>query len=417
MLKAWFDTALWKRVLLALILGVIAGSLWGEGATAISWLGDMFIRLIRMVIVPLVFLTLVSGVIAMGDPKRLGSIGIKTIMLYMGTTAVAIVIGLVLATLIQPGVGVDLAAAGTESKALVRQAMTLDGFIEMLIPKNPVKAMVDAKMLQIIFFGVMFGAALMMTKEDGKPVANVIEAGSEVMLKMTHMVMEMAPFGVFALIATTAGTQGASALLDVVPLVVTVVGGCIIHVLVTHGIIMKFLLGLPPVRFFKDIIEPQLVAFSTSSSSATLPVTMATAEDNLGIKAPVASSVLPLGSTINMDGTGIYVGAVAIFAAQALGIDLSLIDYLLIAASTTLVSIGTAAVPSASLFLLTAVLSVIGVSGEQTAIIVGFLFAFDRPLDMCRTVVNVTGDLSVATAVAKWEDEIDEDVFRDDPKV
>lgn len=414
MLSAWFEIKLWKRVALALFLGILVGALWGPGAENIKWMGDIFLRLIRMVIVPLVFLTLVSGVLAMGDPKKLGSIGIKTLTLYVATTAVAIIIGLTLASIIQPGVGVEF--AGATSKTLTAAKPFSERILE-IIPRNPIQAFADGNMLAIIFFGIMFGAALMLTKDEGKPVANVIEAGSEVMLKMTHMVMETAPFGVFALIANTAGTQGVTALLDVVPLVATVLGGCILHVLLTHGFIMKYMLGLPPVRFFKDILEAQMVAFSTSSSSATLPVSIATAEDNLGVKPTIASSVLPLGSTINMDGTGIYVGAVAVFSAQALGIDLSLADYALIAASTTMVSIGTAAVPSASLFLLTAVLSVIGVSDAQTAIIVGFLFAFDRPLDMCRTVVNVTGDLSVATAVAKWEGDLDEENFRADPKI
>jgi len=175
---------------------------------------------------------------------------------------------------------------------------------------------------------------------------------------------------------------------------------------------MTFLLKLPPIRFFRGVLDAQLVAFSTSSSSATLPVTMRVAENNLGVKPTVASSVLPLGSTINMDGTAIYVGIVAVFSAQLLGINLSLIDYLLIALTTTLVSVGSAGIPSASLFLLGGVLSILNVDAGQTALIVGFLFAFDRPLDMMRTVVNVTGDLSVSTVVAKWEGELDEDTFK-----
>lgn len=412
-MKKWFEIALWKRVLLALILGAIVGSLWGKGAENIAWLGDLFIRLIRMVIVPLVFLTLVSGILAMGNPSKLGSIGLKTFALYISTTAVAIIIGLTLATLIQPGDGVDL---GSTTKDLAPAKPLADRLLT-IVPKNPVAALANGDMLAIIFFGIMFGISLMLVGDKGKGLAGMIETGSEVMIKMTHIVMEIAPFGVFGLIAVTTGTKGLESLLDVIPLVVTVIGGCILHVLITHGLIMKVIAGLPPVRFFKDIVEAQLVAFSTSSSSATLPVTIATAENNLGIKKPVASSVLPLGSTINMDGTGIYVGAVAIFAAQALEIPLSFADYLLIAGATTLVSIGTAAVPSASLFLLAAVLSVIGVDAVQTGLIVGFLFAFDRPLDMCRTVVNVTGDLSVATAVAKLEKEIDEDTFKADPKL
>lgn len=410
----WFRTPLWKRIIAALILGAIVGSLWGEGAASIKWIGDVFIRLIRMIVVPLVFVTLVSGIVAMGDPKKLGSIGIKTMSLYIGTTAFAIIIGLTLATLIQPGVGIDMMGATAEALAPV---MPLGERLMGIVPSNPIAALANGDILAVIFFAIIFGSGIMLAGDKAKPVADVMDSATEVMLKIIHMIMEVAPFGVFALIAATTGAKGVSALADVIPLALTLTLGFLLHMIVTHGGIIKFMLKLPVTRFFKDIIDAQLIAFSTSSSSATMPVTMAVAEENLGIKTPVASSVIPLGATINMDGTGMYVGVVAIFTAQSLGIDLTLVDYGLIALTTTLVSIGTAAVPSASLFLLAAVLGVIGVSPEQTALVVGFLLPFDRPLDMMRTVVNVTGDLAVATAVAKYEDEFDEDVFRSDPKV
>lgn len=411
MLKTWFEITLWKRIMGMLVLGIVAGAFWGEGATSISWMGDIFIRLIRMVVVPLVFVTLVSGIIAMGDPKKLGSLGARTMGMYIGTTAFAITIGLTLAIILQPGVGVDLGNTARELPG----ASALSDRLVGIIPTNPIAALAEGNMLAIIFFSLLMGTGIMMTGKKGEPVAKLFDAGSEVMLKITHLVMEVAPFGVFALIAGMVGTGGITKLFSVLPLVVAVVGGCIIHMLVVHGSIMKFILKLPPIRFFQGARGAQLVAFSTSSSSATLPVTMSVAEDNLGIKAPVASSVLPLGSTINMDGTAVYVGIVAVFAAQAFGIPLGLTEYLLIAATTTLVSIGTAAVPSASLFLMATVLQVLDVDAAQTALVVGFLFPFDRPLDMLRTVVNVTGDLSVATAVAKWEGELDEDSFRAAP--
>jgi len=214
------------------------------------------------------------------------------------------------------------------------------------------------------------------------------------------------------LIARVVGTGGVQELFTVVPLAGAIIAACFVHVLFTHGSIMVFLLKLPPKRFFRDITGAQLVAFSTSSSSGTLPVTIAVAEDNLGIRPRVASSVLPLGATINMDGSGIFVGILAVFSAQVLGVPLGITEYLMIALAATLVSIGTAAVPSASLFLLATVLGVIGIDSAQTFLIVGFVFPFDRPLDMIRTVVNVTGDLSVATAVAKWEGDLDEESFR-----
>lgn len=412
MLQAWFGITLWKRIMGMLVLGIIFGALAGETATNIAWIGDTFIRLIRMIVVPLVFITLVSGVVAMGDPKRLGSLGAKTLGLYMGTTLVAITIGLTIAIIVQPGIGVDI--SGAEAKTLPA-AKSLEERLLGIVPLNPLQALANGDMLAIIFFALMFGAGILMAGERGQPLAALADSGSEAMLKVTHIVMEVAPFGVFALIAKVVGTGGVQQLFTVVPLAASVIVACILHVLITHGAIMKFLLKLPPGRFFRDITGAQLVAFSTSSSSGTLPVTMTVAEENLGVSKTVASSVLPLGATINMDGSGIYVGILAVFAAQVLGIPLGLEQYLLIAMAATLVSIGTAAVPSASLFLLATVMNVIGIEDAQTFLIVGFVFPFDRPLDMIRTVINVTGDLSVSTAVAKWEGEFDEETFRAEP--
>ena len=409
MLKTWFAIALWKRILLALVLGVIVGMIWGPGASTISWLGDLFVRLIRMVVVPLVFVTLVSGVVAMGDPAKLGSLGAKTLAVYMLTTLAAIVIGLVLAAALQPGVGVDLSAAAPTA---VQETIPLSERLLSIVPSNPIAALAEGNILAIIFFALLVGVSVLMIGEKGKPVADLMESSSEMMLRITHWVMEVAPFGVFALIAAVAGTQGVAALLDVLTLALAEVLACLIHVIVVHGIgIIKLTLGLSPVTFFKGARDAMLVAFSTSSSSATLPVSMSVAEDNLGIKPVVASTVLPLGATINMDGTALYVGIVSVFAAQAFGIDLSLTDYAIVAGSTTLVSIGTAAVPGASLFLMAAVMGAIGITPEQIAIVIGFILPFDRPLDMLRTVVNICGDLSVATAVANWEGEFERDIF------
>jgi Na+/H+-dicarboxylate symporter len=383
--------------------------LWGEGAESIVWLGDLFVRLIRMVVVPLVFVTLVAGVVSMGDPSKLGSLGIKTLAIYMATTLAAISIGLTLAALLQPGVGVDLSSAVPSE---VQQPIPLSERLMSIVPENPIAALAEGNILAIIFFALLVGISLLTIGDQGKPIADFMESGTEVMLRITHWVMEVAPFGVFALIAWVSGTQGVAALLDVVLLALAVVLGCLAHVIVTHGvIIMKTTLKLSPVMFFRGARDAMLVAFSTSSSSATLPVSMSVAEENLGIKPVVASTVLPLGATINMDGTALYVGIVSVFAAQAFGIDLALTDYMLVAGATTLVSIGTAAVPGASLFLMAAVMETIGISPEQIAVVIGFILPFDRPLDMLRTVVNICGDLSVSTAVANWEDEFDAEVF------
>lgn len=408
LVSRWFGIVLWKRILAALVLGALAGLALGEGAGQIKWVGDLFIRMIRMLIVPLVFVTLVAGVTAMKDPKRLGSIGGKAIALYLGTTFCAIVIGIVLALLFQPGVGIDL--SGAEATAL-DDAGSLADRLMGIVPENPFAAFAEGNVLAVIFFAVLVGAGLIMTGEQGRPLAAVFDAGSEMMLKVTHIVMEFAPFGVFALVAWVMGTVGPATFLNVFLLAVAVYLGCFLHMLLVHGAIVRFFARLPLLPFFRGVREPQLVAYSTSSSSATLPASLSAAEHNLGISPPVASSVLPLGATINMDGTALYVALISIFAAQAFGVPLDLFDYLLIGFTTTLVSIGTASVPSASLFLMAAVLDVIGMSAAQTAIVVGFILPFDRILDMMRTVANVTGDLAVATVVSAWEGDLDRETY------
>ena len=405
----WFEIALWKRILGAMVLGVIVGVIFGEGVSSIAWLGDLFIRLIRMIVVPLVFVTLVSGVISMGDPSKLGSLGVRTLALYLFTTLVAITIGLTLAAILQPGGGVDLSAVAPST---VQEAVPLGQRLMEIVPENPIAALAEGNILAIIFFALLIGVSLLTIGETGKPVADFMSAAAEAMLRITHWIMEVAPFGAFALIAQLAGSAGIGALLDVLTLVVAVLIGCAAHMIFMHGfLIMRFMLNLSPMNFFRGVRDAMLMAFSTSSSSATLPISMSCAEENLGIKPVVASTVLPLGATINMDGTALYVGIVSVFAAQAFGMDLSIADYFLIAGSTTLVSIGTAAVPGASLFLISAVMDTIGMTPEQNAAVVGFILAFDRPLDMLRTSVNVGGDLSVSTAVANWEGEFEKDIF------
>ena len=408
-MSMWFEIALWKRILGAMILGVFVGVIFGDGVTSIAWIGDLFIRLIRMVVVPLVFVTLVSGVISMGDPSKLGSLGARTLGLYLFTTLVAITIGLTLAAILQPGVGVDLSAVAPSA---VQEAVPLSERLMGIVPENPIAAMADGNILAIIFFALLIGVSLLTIGETGKPVADFMAAAAEAMLRITHWIMEAAPFGAFALIAQLAGTAGVGALIDVLTLALAVVIGCAAHMIFMHGfIVMRVLLKLSGMNFFRGARDAMLMAFSTSSSSATLPISMSCAEENLGVKPVIASTVLPLGATINMDGTALYVGIVSVFAAQAFGIDLSLADYILIAGSTTLVSIGTAAVPGASLFLISAVMDTIGMSPQQNAAVVGFILAFDRPLDMLRTSVYVGGDLSVSTAVANWEGEFDKEIF------
>jgi Na+/H+-dicarboxylate symporter len=295
--------------------------------------------------------------------------------------------------------------------------MTVAERLYAVIPTNPIAALAEGNILAIIIFSILIGTGIVLCGDKAKILGDAFNAAAEVMLKITFLIMELAPFGVFALIAWVAGTQGVATLANILVLAVAVYIGCFTHMILVHGGIIRFIVRLPLMPFIRGAVDPQLVAYSTSSSAATLPVTMAASEENHGVGVPVSSSVIPLGATVNMDGTALYVGIVALFAAQAFGIPLTMSDYLIIGLTTTLVSIGTASVPSASLFLLAAVLDSIGLTGAQTAIIVGFILPFDRILDMMRTVVNVTGDLTVAAAVAKFEGELDEEVYRARPEI
>lgn len=426
----WFKIDLWKRVIAALVLGMALGLglRYGLGAEAggafaerwISWAGDMFLRLIRMLIVPLIFFTLVSGIIAMGDPKRLGSLGVRTLATYFGTTAIAVTLGLIMATIFRPGASLTpdtFADADTSRMQSVSEsAAQAGGIVDRLlniVPTNPVEALASGNILQIIFFAIMFGVGILMAGKIAEPVGKWFDGASEAMMKVTIIVMETAPIGVFALMTTVMATQGLGVLQSLGTLAIALYLACVIHIIVTYGgIIVKGILGLPFIPFLRGITDAQAVAYSTASSSATLPVTITCAEENLGVDKAVAGSVLPLGATINMDGTAIYIGMVALFGAQAMGVDVSLTQYVLIAVMATLVSIGAAGIPSAGLFLSGLALAQVGIPEEQAFLIIGFILPFDRLLDMMRTLTNVTGDAAVATAVAKWEGELDEDVFR-----
>jgi Na+/H+-dicarboxylate symporter len=410
--QLWFGTALWKRILVALVIGAAVGLLWGEGAASIKWIGDLFVRLIRMMVVPLVFISIAAGVAALIDPKRLGSIGVKTIGLYLFTTAIAVVVGLTLGSIVQPGLGANFAGAVPQavdtSKSVGLQLMEI-------VPLNPFQALAEGNLLSVIFFAIFLGAGVLVAGEPARPIANALQTLSDIMLRMVGFVMEMAPFGVFALIAAVMGTSGPQTFVSVFALAMCVLAGSLFQVIVVHGLVVRLLAWLPVWPFFRDIGDAVMVAFSTSSSSATLPVSMRVAEKNLGISPVIASTALPLGTTVSMDGTALYVALLALFAAQAFGIHLSLEQYFIIGLTTMMVAVGTAPVPSASLFMLAGVLTTFGVTAEQTALIVGFILPFDRILDMIRTVPNNTSDLAVATVVARWENELDVESYMAKP--
>ena len=441
MFKSWQAITLWKRVLIGLVIGLAVGltvrygmpelvtddgTLTGAersaaiGNTYFKPFGDAFVRLIKMLIVPLIATTLVAGVTAMGDPKKLGSLGLRTMALYLLTTLFAVSLGLVMGTLIQPGVGVKYDTATATDVAAVEGKMNsakgAGGIVQRLleiIPDNPIAALAEGAVLPTIFFSIMIGIGILLTGKPADPVRLFFDAAADVVLKVTMLVMELAPYGVCALMAWVMATKGVEVLSNLLWLAIALYVSCILQIVFVYGgLIIKVILRLPVKQFFRGIADAQGVAFSTASSSATLPISISCAEKNLGVEKSVAGSVLPLGATINMDGTAIYLGLVALFGAQAAGIEMSMTQYVMVAMVATLISIGAAGIPSAGLLLAASVLEVVGVNEAQALLVIAFIFPFDRLLDMMRTVTNVSGDIAVACAVANWEGELDKDVFR-----
>lgn len=400
----WRRIPLWQKIIAGLALGILAGALMGEQASMFKPLGDIFINGIKMLIVPLVFSTLVVGITGMRDPQKMGRVGARTIGLYLVTTAFAIVIGLVAATIFQPGVGADASMSAAQQAG---EAPSLVDIVVGLVPSNPLQAMIEGNILQIIVFAIGLGISLMLIGEKGEPVVRVFESFAEAMYKLTAIVMAFAPFGVFGLMANVSGQYGLDVLLPLAKVIGVVYLACIVHVLVVYTGLLSLIGHLNPMRYLQGILDALVVSFSSASSSGTLPVSIRCAQKNLGVSEGVSSFVLPVGATINMDGTAIYQGVAALFVAQLVGADLSMMDYGMIVLTGTLASIGTAGVPGAGLIMLSIVLAQIGLPLEAIGVVAGV----DRILDMARTSVNVAGDLMVTTLVAKSEKELDLDVY------
>ncbi len=409
LIGGWFAIPLWQRVVGGLILGVALGLLWPEGAGAIRLIGDLFVRLIKMLVVPVVLVTIAAGIATLGDPRRLGSIGLRTVGLFAATTLISVSIGMAAGLILRPGAAMSL--GGVVPHALGAAVTPADQLLS-IIPLNIVEALVRGDMLAIIFVAVLLGTGTILAGEAGKPVAALLQGLSAVLLQIVRLVMEATPFGVLALIAQAVAVNGAGVFVHVGWLALAVVLASLVQMLVVHAGLIRFVARLPVTRFFKGIVDALIVAFSTASSSATLPVALRVAQDNLGVSRAVASTVLPLGASIGKDGTAMYVGLLGQFALQALGIvpDATMLVTMLLTGA--LAAFGTAPVPSASLFMLAAMLSAVGVNTEQTALVIGLVLPFDRLLDMTRTVPSASANLTVATLVARGEGALDAARFR-----
>ena len=402
MLAFWFKIPLWQRVVAALILGVITGLIWGPESETIKWIGDFFIKSIKMLVVPLIFFSLVAGVAALGDLKKLGSVGGRAMVLFVITGQIAAWLGLALGTFFQPGSGVDTGSIEMGATPEPSQTTAVD-MILSIVPDSPVQVMADVRVLPLIVFALLIGIGILMAKEDGKPLAKIFDSGAIVMQKVTMIVMELTPFGVFALMAWVAGTLGTDALISLAQLVGLNYLGCLLIIGLMYSAMIKFIAKLPVIDFFRGIIDAIAVSYSTASSNATLPVTLRCVERNLGVSNSVASFVVSLGATINMNGTAMYLGLATLFGAQIFGVDLSWGDYLLISITSTLGAIGAAGIPGAGLIMMALVFGSVGVPLETIAFVAGV----DRIMDMMRTTTNVSGDAAVAVTVASMTGEID----------
>ncbi|MEC8144507.1 MAG: dicarboxylate/amino acid:cation symporter [Pseudomonadota bacterium] len=413
--------SLTQRILIAMGLGLILGAL-------LQWIalpqehfvsafvlngfidagGKIFITLLKMLVVPLVFVSLVCGAASLGDTGSVGRLGGKTIGLYLLTTAIAVSMAMLIALTTDPGLGGENANQIQPATAFEpKTAPSVKDTLINVVPGNPIAAMADGKMLQVILFALLFGLALSKAGTSGQKLRSFFADLNGVMMRLITMIIALTPIGVFCLMTQLGATLGLAEIAKVAMYFATIVIALLAHAALVYPLLLKSLTGLNPLAFLAKMREPLLVAFSTSSSGATLPVTLRTVERKLGVPNNVASFAVPLGATINMDGTAIMQGVATVFIAQFYGIDLGLTALLTVVLTATLASIGTAAVPGVGLITLTLVLDQVGLPVEGIALIIGV----DRLLDMLRTAVNVTGDATVATVVASSENQLDRDVF------
>ena len=387
-------------IAIGLVLGIIAGLAF-QGAPAIATdyikpFGTIYLNLIKMVVVPVVLLSIMQGIVSLQDVRKVGSIGVKTIAFYLCTTAVAVTLGLVFANILQVGAGYVISTEGLSYEA--SEAPGLMQTIVNIFPSNFFQPLADATMLQVIVIALFFGFGIILAGEKGKLAKDCVDSFAEVSFKVMMMILKLSPIGVFALICPVVATNGPDVLLPLLKVIVVAYTAYIVHVIITYSLSVKAFAGLSPLKFFKVMSEPMLFAFSSASSVGTLPFNM-DATQRLGARKEVSSFVLPLGATINMDGTAIYQGVCAIFIAEIFGIDLTIAQQITIILTATLASIGTAGVPGAGMIMLAMVLESVGLPLEGIALVAGI----DRILDMGRTTVNITGDAACTMCVDAWE--------------
>ena len=409
------------KIFIALILGAVAGiifhyfiptsyvrdTVFVNGIFYV--LGNGFLRLMQMLVVPLVFCSLVCGSAAVGDTATLGKVGLKTLVFYVVTTALAITVALLVANLINPGIGLDTSSIVVSDVALSQEKISLADTLLNIVPTNPINALATGDMLPTIVFALIVGIILAKLGSKTETVSNFFSQFNDIMMEMTNIVMQVAPIGVFCLIAKTFSGIGFSAFVPLLKYMFSVLFALFIHCFFVYTGMLKTMTGLNPVKFIKKFFPVMSFAFSTATSNATIPLSIETLEEKMGVSRKISSFTIPLGATINMDGTAIMQGVAVVFAAQAYGIDLTMADYITVIATATLASIGTAGVPGVGLVTLSMVFASVGLPVEAIGIIMGI----DRILDMTRTAVNITGDAVCTTVVACQNGEVDKDIFND----
>lgn len=384
------------KILIGLGLGAAVGLLVGPDAVFLKPIGQIFISLINMIIVLLILSSMTVGITAIHDPKKLGRVGIKTLILYLITTAVAIVIGISFAKIFEPGTSLPLRLP--EPIGII-QTPSITEMLYSIVPSNPIQALAEGNVLQIIVFSVFLGLAINFAGERGKPLLKVLDSLAEVMYRLTSIVMEFSPIGVFAIMAWVAGTFGSAVLLPLLKFLALYYFACLVHIVIVFLPMLKWMAKVNPIEFFKGMKEAIIMAFSTCSSSATLPISMKCAEENLGISKNITSFVLPLGSTINMNGAALYQGMAAVFIAQAYGLELNLFALTTLVITAILSSIGAAGIPGSGFIMLSVVFTSVGIPIEGLALLAGI----DRVREMISTVLNILGDAVCAMVVAKQE--------------
>lgn len=407
------------RIFIALIAGAIVGIALNMFAADVDFVqnvlvngifyvvGQGFIRLMQMLVVPLVFCSLICGATAIGDSKTLGKVGVKIIGFYIFTTMMAVAVALGIGLLIKPGMGLDMSQIQTAEVAASSDSVSFAETLLNIIPKNPIGALANGEMLQVIVFALIVGVILAKLQDKTQLVTNFFQQGNDIMMEMTMMVMSLAPIGVFSLIARTFATIGFSAFVPLAKYMIAVLIALAIQCFGVYQILLKLFTGLNPVKFIRKFFPVMAFAFSTATSNATIPLSIDTLYKKMGVSKKISSFTIPLGATINMDGTSIMQGVAVMFAAQAFGIQLTPMDYITVIGTATLASIGTAGIPSVGLVTLTMVFNSVGLPVEAIGIIMGI----DRILDMARTAVNITGDAVCTTIVACQNGAVDKEVF------